>query len=108
MIKLYKDVKNVEHQLKEWKEGRVNILFITGLSGSGKTTLAKKLAKEHNAKLVSLDQYLKKLMRKNVLKEDLDYEEVGYLKGVQYLLEDNPEGRIIFEGGQLHWLNQCS
>lgn len=37
--------------------GQNNTMLITGISGSGKTTLGKKLAKEWNAELVSLDLF---------------------------------------------------
>ena len=40
---------------EDFKEGKSNLLFITGLSGSGKSTLGRKLAKEHNAEYVELD-----------------------------------------------------
>lgn len=105
MNHFFKSTANEGYRLDEWKSGKVNVLFIVGYSGSGKSTLAKKLAKEDDAKLVALDGYFNKLLRKKENKEDIDLDKVGYEKGVKYLLEDNKEERVIFEGGQIRRLN---
>ena len=49
------DSKVVYYKYDEFKSGKKNLLFITGLSGSGKSTLAMELAKEHNAEVFHLD-----------------------------------------------------
>lgn len=47
--------KDIKLNLDNWKPGKHNILFVTGLSGSGKTTLSGKYVKKYRAELFELD-----------------------------------------------------
>ena len=49
------DRKYIEYDLKDFINGKKNILFITGYMGSGKSTLAKEFGKRYNAISFSLD-----------------------------------------------------
>ena len=104
---LFQNADNVEYRLDDWRAGRVRVLFIGGLSGSGKSTTAKKLAEETGARVVSLDGYLKALLRRNGHDADdhAERERVLYEKGVDMILCDNPSGQVVVEGAQIVWLN---
>ena len=52
------DSKNVEYRVDEFKNGKENILFITGLSGSGKTTLSREMGKGKNIEVIALDDMM--------------------------------------------------
>lgn len=55
-VRYFKNGDNILLNFEKWqKKKSSNILFVIGLSGSGKTTAATKIAKEHGAILVSLD-----------------------------------------------------
>ena len=55
---------NYEMNFNLWLNNQNKILYITGLMGSGKSTFAKKLSKEHNAKLIELDKIQKNVFDK--------------------------------------------
>lgn len=52
------DSENVEYRVDEFKNGKENILFITGLSGSGKTTLSREMGKGKNIEVIALDDMM--------------------------------------------------
>jgi len=47
--------KYISYGLKDFIDGRKNILFVTGYMGSGKSTISKDFAKRYNARTFSLD-----------------------------------------------------
>ena len=101
-----RDIENFEYNVDAWKRGEVRALFLSGLSGSGKTTYGRTLAAENGAQLRSLDKYLKPLLRSKYGPFSSEqYHRAVYDHGVSDLKEDNPEGRVIFEGGQICWMN---
>lgn len=94
---------NLEYRLEEFKNGKIDKLFITGLSGAGKSTLAKKLAKECGVPLICLDGYMKRLVKQTKVREFIDkttVKELYYTYGLDLLIKHHPE-RCIVEGGQL-------
>ena len=46
------------YKLKEFENGKYNILFVTGFSGSGKTTLGGELSKKYHCSLIQLDDIM--------------------------------------------------
>ena len=46
------------YKLKEFENGRYDILFVTGFSGSGKTTLGGELSKKYHCNLIQLDDIM--------------------------------------------------
>lgn len=106
MIKAIRNKASGQHNLAKWVEKEVRVLFITGLSGSGKTTAAKDLATMAGAKLVSLDQYLRKLIRDKLKENSPDYEKAYHEHAIRLLLEDNPEGQLVIEGAHVAKFNQ--
>ncbi len=105
MIGILKSECSIEHQLMNWLCNENRVLFICGLSGSGKTTIAKEFAADFNAKHVCLDRYIKPLLRSKAVVFNPDLHQIAFDQGVQLLLEDNPEGKLIIEGAQVSWLN---
>ena len=100
------DIQNFEYNVDAWKKGEIRTLFLSGLSGSGKTTYGRVLAAENGAQLRSLDKYLKPLLRAKYGQfSSEEYHRLVFEQGVKVLLEDNPSGRIVFEGGQISWMN---
>ena len=49
---------DLKYRFKDWKQGKVNILFITGHSGGGKTTISRQLGKKYNVQVESLDHFI--------------------------------------------------
>ena len=49
--------KDIEYNVNEWKNGDINILFVTGHSGSGKSVHSRNLAKEYNAIIFEIDHF---------------------------------------------------
>lgn len=50
--------KAVGYNVDKWgKDKKHNLLIVTGTSGSGKSTLSKNIASNHNADVISLDNY---------------------------------------------------
>ena len=49
--------KDIEYNVDKWKNGDINILFVTGHSGSGKSVHARGLAKEYNANIFEIDHF---------------------------------------------------
>ena len=100
------DIQNFEYNVDAWKKGEIRTLFLSGLSGSGKTTYGRVLAAENGAQLRSLDKYLKPLLRAKYGQfSSEEYHRLVFEQGVKVLLEDNPSGRFVFEGGQICWMN---
>lgn len=95
----------LENLTEHWVEGYERVMFICGLGGSGKTTTGKDYAETWEGKHVPLDQYFKQLIRDKTGNPNPDYEAEAYKHGVKWLLEDNPEGKVVFEGAQVRWLN---
>ena len=105
-IGVFRDVENFEYRFDEWKRGDLCVLFLSGLSGGGKTTYGRVLAEQTGAKLRSLDNYFKGLLRSKYGQfSSEEYHRLVYGKGVRELLADNPDGRIIIEGAQVCWMN---
>ena len=105
-LRVFRNVEDFQYRTDEWRNGKVRVLFLSGLSGSGKTTYGRRLAAETGATLRSLDGYLKKMLRAKYGQFDSTrYYELVYAHGVRVLLEDNPSGRLIIEGGQICWMN---
>ena len=52
------DDSDLKYNVDEFKDGKVDKLFITGHSGSGKTSLAKELASKYKATVIELDDLL--------------------------------------------------
>lgn len=101
-----RDIENFEYNVDAWKRGEVRALFLSGLSGSGKTTYGRTLAAENGAQLRSLDKYLKPLLRFRFGQfTSEEYHRLVFEQGIKVLLEDNPSGRIVFEGGQICWMD---
>lgn len=104
-LNIVKNIENFNYKLDEWKRGNIRVLFIVGLSGSGKTTFTRKIAEESGAKMVSLDGYLKKLLRSKYGQFDSDeYHRLVHEHGLELILKDNPKDQIIFEGAQTCWM----
>ena len=103
---ILRDIENFEYNVEAWKKGAARVLFLSGLSGSGKTTYGRTLAAENGATLRSLDKYLKPLLREKYGQfSSEEYHRLVHDEGVRVLLEDNPVGRVVFEGGQICWMN---
>ena len=49
--------KHLEYKVEDWKNGKENVLLITGLSGGGKSTMAKTFQDKYNAVNVELDLF---------------------------------------------------
>ena len=58
------------YKLKEFENGRYNILFVTGFSGSGKTTLGGELSKKYHCNLI-MDEQMKCIKCKYPLSLDI-------------------------------------
>ena len=60
---LYENViissNNIEYNVDKWINSKDGKLLITGYIGSGKSTLSKKLSKQYNITIISLDDYIK-------------------------------------------------
>lgn len=98
----------IVHNYEDWVKGDRRALFVTGLSGSGKTTAAKSISDKTGAKLVSLDQYIRKLVRNNSteeLKTDSDYNNAYYKRAIELILRDNPDGKLVVEGTHIAWFD---
>ena len=107
---IFASIENVEYRCDEWRSRRgPRALFVVGLSGSGKTTVARKLASTAGASLVSLDGYLKRLLRSRGydISTMEKYRATLWSHGVEEILADNP-GHIVIEGGQIGWLNPAA
>ncbi len=105
-LNIVQSIENFNYKLDEWKRGEIRALFVVGLSGSGKTTFAKKLSIDTNIKMVSLDGYLKKLLRGIYGQfNSEEYHKLVHDNGLKLILNDNPKGQVIFEGGQICWMN---
>lgn len=104
---IFNSIENFEYRFDEWKQGKTRVLFICGLSGSGKTTYGRELAQETNSTLISLDGYLKPMIRDKYGKDitSSQYQQRVFDSGIEDLLKANPAGKIIFEGGQICWMN---
>jgi hypothetical protein len=101
-----RNIENFEYNVESWRKGDVRALFLSGLSGSGKTTYGRTLAAENGATMRSLDKYLKPMLRvKYGPFTSEQYHRAVYDHGVSELLADNPDGRFVFEGGQICWMN---
>lgn len=106
-ISVATDRDSFEYRVEEWKRGEIRVLFLTGLGGAGKTTYTRELSEATGARVLSLDGYVKGLLRAKygvgAVREDFP----GLMRahGVETLLEANPVGRLIIEGGQLCWLD---
>jgi hypothetical protein len=105
-LNLFSSIENFEYRLDEWKQGKIRALFLCGLSGSGKTTYGRSLATENNCTLVSLDNYLKPLLRQKYGQfSSEEYHQKVFDYGTEELLAANPSGKVIFEGGQICWMD---
>lgn len=77
------------YNMNKWESGECKILFITGVSGSGKSTLAENIAKDYNAKLISMDHltilYLRGRPSKNMPSNSLIYKYIDDIGGIENL-----------------------
>ena len=98
--------EDFEYRMDEWHNGQARVMFLSGLSGSGKTSLGRELAEQSGATLRSLDQYLKPMLRAKYGQISSEqYHQLVKRVGIATLLADNPTGRVIFEGGQICWMD---
>lgn len=105
MIGFFRSNKSITYNFDKWLSGEKRLLFIIGLSGSGKSTMAKQVSLMNDAECLGLDQYIKKLIRTKTGQSNPDYEKEAFEQGVKLLVEDNPKGQLVIEGGQLLWFN---
>ena len=47
--------KDVEYNVDKWKDGKIKLLFVTGMSGGGKSTLSHQLAIQYHATHIQMD-----------------------------------------------------
>ena len=47
--------KDVEYNVDKWKEGKIKVLFVTGMSGGGKSVLSHQLAVQYHATHIQMD-----------------------------------------------------
>ena len=47
--------KDVEYNVDKWKDGKIKLLFVTGMSGGGKSTLSHQLATQYHATHIQMD-----------------------------------------------------
>lgn len=93
--------RNTTINFDKWMNEDLRVLFVTGLSGGGKTTTSIALAELLDVKVVSLDQYIRPLVRKEFGLKQPNYERAYYEQGIEILLKDNPYGRLIIEGAHI-------
>lgn len=105
MIGFFRSNKSIIYNFDKWLSGEKRLLFIIGLSGSGKSTMAKQVSLMNDAECLGLDRYIKKLIRTKTGQNNPDYEKEAFEQGVKLLVEDNPKGQLVIEGGQLLWFN---
>ena len=95
--------------IEEFKAKKLNMCFVTGMSGGGKTTFARKLAKEANAVVISLDNidYRDKWKYKNKIKQTSSSSLYWIFKWCDengYTEEDDEEFVCHHHGKFLRWL----
>jgi len=88
-------INDYEQHLDKWKKNSsTNILYVTGLGGGGKTYTSEKLAKEHNAMILALDDiFVTSRVLDNKLSEIPSHRKIGIGLTLQYL-ELHPELKI--------------
>lgn len=47
--------KDVEYNVDKWKDGKIKLLFVTGMSGGGKSVLSHQLATQYHATHIQMD-----------------------------------------------------
>ena len=95
---------DIYYRFDDWKNGKENVLFITGLSGSGKSTLGKKLANKYNAKYVEVDLESKELKKK--YPELLKMDTLDKRRAIsEYVLSANENERVVIDGYQTTFLD---
>ena len=98
---------DLDYDFDKWLANEKKVLFVTGLSGCGKSTLCKKLAKLNRVELIALDGYLNPLLRSlNQNSNEYNFRQSVYKEGIETLLQQHPDKRIIFEGVQVFWMDR--
>lgn len=89
-IKIFRNIKNINFNYKDFPSN-YNFLLVTGLSGSGKSTEAEILAKNYNAKVITLDglSEIYKSKKINDATKDLIYKFIGLNPKIKDELKDN-------------------
>lgn len=89
-IKIFRNIKNIKFNFKDFLTN-YNFLLVTGLSGSGKSTEAEILAKNYNAKIITLDglSEIYKSKKINDATKDLIYKFIELNPKIKDELKDN-------------------
>lgn len=92
----------IYHNFEDFKSGKCNFCFVTGLSGSGKSTLAKQLAEKYNAEYIELDLFHFALHKKDprTMPSPIFYEYLKRHKDVWDIFKDK-EKRQALTGTEL-------